>query len=156
MQFLFVFRCDIYARNTDQTFLTFSNLPQEPGSSVPHVFRTLAEIAIETFSVLYSMHCNQFALCMFVCLSRISRAMIGRHKISVQIFKSNDSMTQNMLSSDWLQNFQYNQAYLLCLFLLIEVSFFGMRAGICSLNNTGLGLDSNLSLIHIPEPTRPY
>ena len=104
----------------------------------------LAEIAIETFSLLHFMHCIQFAVFMFVCLSRISRAMIGRHKISVQIFKSNDSMTQNMLSSDWLQNFQYNQAYLLCLFLLIEVSFFGMRAGICSLNNTGLGLDLNL------------
>ena len=32
---------NIYSWNPSLTFLTFLNLPQEPGSLVPHVFRTL-------------------------------------------------------------------------------------------------------------------
>ena len=41
IQFWFVCRRKIYAWNPSLTFLTFSNLPQEPGSLVSHVFRTL-------------------------------------------------------------------------------------------------------------------
>ena len=42
--FIYIRRRDIYARNPSLTVLTFLNLPQEPGSSVHHVFWTLCQL----------------------------------------------------------------------------------------------------------------